>query len=67
MSPSSKAPHRRQSTLEDELRLMDAWWRAANYLRRQIYLLDNPLAEAALDRRPVSSRACLAIGARPRA
>jgi xylulose-5-phosphate/fructose-6-phosphate phosphoketolase len=28
----------------DELRLMDAWWRAANYLSvGQIYLLDNPL------------------------
>jgi xylulose-5-phosphate/fructose-6-phosphate phosphoketolase len=29
---------------EEELRLMDAWWRAANYLSvGQIYLLDNPL------------------------
>ena len=28
----------------DELRLMDCWWRAANYLSvGQIYLLDNPL------------------------
>src|SRR5690349_4899856 len=28
----------------DELRLVDAWWRAANYLSvGQIYLLDNPL------------------------
>ncbi len=28
----------------DELRLMNAWWRAANYLSvGQIYLLDNPL------------------------
>jgi len=28
----------------EELRLMDAWWRAANYLSvGQIYLLDNPL------------------------
>ncbi len=28
----------------DELRLIDAWWRAANYLSvGQIYLLDNPL------------------------
>src|SRR5437870_8013209 len=28
----------------DELRLLDAWWRAANYLSvGQIYLLDNPL------------------------
>jgi xylulose-5-phosphate/fructose-6-phosphate phosphoketolase len=29
---------------KDELRLIDAWWRAANYLSvGQIYLLDNPL------------------------
>src|SRR5687767_13602516 len=28
----------------EELRLVDAWWRAANYLSvGQIYLLDNPL------------------------
>ena len=29
---------------DDELRLIDAWWRAANYLSvGQVYLLDNPL------------------------
>jgi xylulose-5-phosphate/fructose-6-phosphate phosphoketolase len=29
---------------EEDLRLLDAWWRAANYLSvGQIYLLDNPL------------------------
>jgi xylulose-5-phosphate/fructose-6-phosphate phosphoketolase len=29
---------------DDELRVVDAWWRAANYLSvGQIYLLDNPL------------------------
>src|SRR5215210_3098976 len=29
---------------DDELRRLDAWWRAANYLSvGQIYLLDNPL------------------------
>ena len=28
----------------DELRRLDAWWRAANYLAvGQIYLVDNPL------------------------
>src|SRR4051794_22799286 len=28
----------------EEMRLIDAWWRAANYLSvGQIYLLDNPL------------------------
>jgi xylulose-5-phosphate/fructose-6-phosphate phosphoketolase len=33
-----------QPLSEEELRLMDAWWRAANYLSvGQIYLLHNPL------------------------
>jgi len=33
----------------DELRLIDAWWRAANYLSvGQIYLLDNPLLHGTL-------------------
>jgi xylulose-5-phosphate/fructose-6-phosphate phosphoketolase len=33
----------------DELRLIDAWWRAANYLSvGQIYLLDNPLLDGPL-------------------
>jgi xylulose-5-phosphate/fructose-6-phosphate phosphoketolase len=34
---------------QDELQLIDAYWRAANYLSvGQIYLLDNPLLERAL-------------------
>jgi xylulose-5-phosphate/fructose-6-phosphate phosphoketolase len=34
---------------DDELGLIDAWWRAANYLAvGQIYLLDNPLLREAL-------------------
>jgi xylulose-5-phosphate/fructose-6-phosphate phosphoketolase len=38
----SAAPHGPLGT--DELRRIDAWWRAANYLSvGQIYLLDNPL------------------------
>jgi xylulose-5-phosphate/fructose-6-phosphate phosphoketolase len=33
----------------DELRLIDAWWRAANYVAvGQIYLLDNPLLRESL-------------------
>ena len=33
----------------DELDLMNAWWRAANYLSvGQIYLLDNPLLKLPL-------------------
>ena len=45
----------------DELRLIDAWWRAANYLSvGQIYLLDNPLL-----REPLARRARQAAAARP--
>src|SRR4051794_6985534 len=34
----------------EELRLIDAWWRAANYLSvGQIYLLDNPLLKQPLE------------------
>jgi xylulose-5-phosphate/fructose-6-phosphate phosphoketolase len=33
-----------ESLTDTELRELDAWWRAANYLSvGQIYLLDNPL------------------------
>ena len=48
----------------EELSLIDAWWRAANYLSvGQIYLLDNPLLREPL-RLSTSSRACSAIGER---
>src|SRR3954465_10155600 len=41
----------------DELRLIDAWWRAANYLSvGQIYLLDNPLLREPLEPRDVKPR-----------
>jgi len=41
----------------DELRLMDAWWRAANYLSvGQIYLLDNPLLREPLSTAHVKQR-----------
>ncbi len=40
-----------------ELRLVDAWWRAANYLSvGQIYLLDNPLLEKRLSLQHVKPR-----------
>ena len=43
MSPS-KALTAGNPLSKDELRLMDAWWRAANYLGvGQIYLTANPL------------------------
>ena len=40
-----QAEHAHQKTLgEDELRRMNAYWRAANYLSvGQLYLYDNPL------------------------
>ena len=45
----------------EELRKMDAYWRAANYLSvGQIYLLDNPLL-----REPLQARARQAAPARP--
>jgi xylulose-5-phosphate/fructose-6-phosphate phosphoketolase len=40
-----------------QLELMDAWWRAANYLAvGQIYLLDNPLLEKPLERSDIKPR-----------
>jgi xylulose-5-phosphate/fructose-6-phosphate phosphoketolase len=48
----------------EDLRLMDAWWRAANYLSvGQIYLLDNPLLERPIERADLKPR-CSAISAR---
>ena len=42
---------------EVELRDVDAWWRAANYLSvGQIYLLDNPLLERSLEPEDVKPR-----------
>src|SRR5919199_3555634 len=42
---------------EQELQLMDKYWRAANYLSvGQIYLLDNPLLEHPLSREHVKPR-----------
>ena len=41
----------------DDLRKIDAWWRAANYLSvGQIYLLDNPLLREPLEPRHVKPR-----------
>src|SRR5271157_689807 len=41
----------------EELRLMDAWWRAANYLSvGQIYLLDNPLLKEPLELKHIKPR-----------
>jgi xylulose-5-phosphate/fructose-6-phosphate phosphoketolase len=49
---SSKGPLSRQ-----ELKLMNAWWRAANYLSvGQIYLLDNPLLREPLELKHIKPR-----------
>ncbi|HWI42381.1 MAG TPA: phosphoketolase family protein [Nocardioides sp.] len=45
------------STVEDDVRGLDAWWRAANYLSvGQIYLLDNPLLRRPLRREDIKPR-----------
>ena len=47
----------------EELRKMDAYWRAANYLSvGQIYLLDNPLLRRPLQMDDISNPACWGIG-----
>ncbi len=47
----------RPALSDDELRLIDAWWRAANYLAvGQIYLLDNPLLREPLSAEHVKPR-----------
>lgn len=44
MASNLAAPREPDRLPEQELRRLDAWWRAANYLTvGQIYLLDNPL------------------------
>ncbi len=50
----------------DELRRLDAWWRAANYLSvGQIYLLDNPLLHEPLRREHVKPRLLGHFGTTP--
>jgi xylulose-5-phosphate/fructose-6-phosphate phosphoketolase len=42
---------------EDELRRLDLWWRAANYLSvGQIYLMDNPLLQEEVQAEHVKPR-----------
>ena len=56
------------STLSDELALIDAYWRAANYLSvGQIYLLDNPLLREPLRARARQAAAARALGHHARA
>ena len=47
----------RRTLSEEDLRLVDSYWRAANYLSvGQIYLLDNPLLREPLKREQVKAR-----------
>ena len=55
---------------DKELSLLDAWWRAANYLAvGQIYLLDNPLLKRTVGARAHQAQTARPLGhvARPRA
>jgi xylulose-5-phosphate/fructose-6-phosphate phosphoketolase len=50
----------------EELRLLDAWWRAANYLSvGQIYLLDNPLLREPLSAEHIKPRLLGHFGTTP--
>src|SRR3954463_13922375 len=51
---------------DKELRLIDAWWRAANYLSvGQIYLLDNPLLREPLTPEHIKPRLLGHFGTTP--
>ena len=53
-TPDASTP---QALSPEELRLIDAYWRAANYLSvGQIYLRANPLLEAPLTREHIKPR-----------
>ena len=56
--PEHDARHDSEHTLTpDQLRLIDAYWRAANYLSvGQIYLMDNPLLREPLRREHIKPR-----------
>ncbi len=69
MSDRSAALEAREAPLgagADELRLLDAWWRAANYLSvGQIYLLENPLLREPLTAEHVKPRLLGHFGTTP--
>jgi len=56
-SPSNSGDNRKAPAGLEDLQLLDAYWRAANYLSvGQIYLLDNPLLKVPLERKHVKPR-----------
>src|SRR5690348_10969101 len=55
--PREDGTHTAQPLSARELELIDAWWRAANYLSvGQIYLLDNPLLKRPLELKDIKPR-----------
>ena len=56
-TPSGNSQGQEAPLTADELRKLDAYWRAANYLSvGQIYLLDNPLLREPLLREHIKPR-----------
>jgi xylulose-5-phosphate/fructose-6-phosphate phosphoketolase len=66
MTETRRAPETNEAPGEDELSLIDAYWRAANYLSvGQIYLLDNPLLREPLEPEQVKPRLLGHFGTTP--
>src|SRR3954447_2353200 len=63
---TSRTPRHNGPLSESDLRLIDAYWRAANYLSvGQIYLLDNPLLREPLQPEHVKPRLLGHFGTTP--
>jgi xylulose-5-phosphate/fructose-6-phosphate phosphoketolase len=63
---TERTPTASEPLTEDELRLLDAYWRAANYLSvGQIYLLENPLLREPLQPEHVKPRLLGHFGTTP--
>jgi xylulose-5-phosphate/fructose-6-phosphate phosphoketolase len=66
MSKHSETGSQRAAPSSEELRLIDAWWRACNYLSvGMIYLLDNPLLREPLKAEQIKYRLLGHWGASP--
>jgi xylulose-5-phosphate/fructose-6-phosphate phosphoketolase len=66
MTTETRKPETTRPLEAEELRLLDAWWRAANYLSvGQIYLLDNPLLREPLRPEHVKPRLLGHFGTTP--
>jgi xylulose-5-phosphate/fructose-6-phosphate phosphoketolase len=66
MGKNSKTGSQEAALSSDELRLIDAWWRACNYLSvGMIYLLDNPLLREPLKAEHIKYRLLGHWGASP--